>query len=94
MSGLGFANILLEHIDEVQRLTHVAIAAHIEASDYMGWRTQAEQDASPNSGTMRMTDEELPSIHLDVIRAQLRMVAPELVEDLMVRLRRQRKERR
>lgn len=93
-SGLGFANLLLDHIDGVQRLTHVAIAASIESSDYMGWRTQAEQDASPNSGTMRMGDEELPPVHLHVPRAKLRMVAQELAEDLTVKLRRQRKERR
>jgi hypothetical protein len=91
VSGLGFANLLLDHVDGVQRLTHVAIASSIEASGYMGWRTRAEQDSSPNSGTIRMGDAQLPPVSLHVARAKLRMGAHELAEDLMVKLRRQRK---
>jgi hypothetical protein len=93
--GLAFANLVLDHIDSTQRLAHVAVAATIDASDYLGWRTQAEQDASPNSGTMRMgTDEELPPVHLQVPRAKLRLATHELAEDLMVGLRRQRSDQR
>jgi hypothetical protein len=89
--GLEFANLLLDHIDSTQRLAHIAIAAAIEASDYMGWRTQAEQEASPNSGTIRMgNDEALPPLHLQVPRPKLRLAVHELAEDLMVKLRRQR----
>jgi hypothetical protein len=89
--GLGFANMLLDRVDPTQRLTHVAIAAAIDASDYMGWRTQAEQDASPNSGTMRTgNDESLAPVNLQVPRPKLRLTAHELAEDLMVKLRRQR----
>ena len=32
--GLGFANLLLDRVDPTQRLTHIAIAAVIDASDY------------------------------------------------------------
>lgn len=89
--GLAFSNLLLDHVDPTQRLSHVAIAAAIDASDYMGWRTQAEQDASPNSGTMRMgNDEDLTPVNLQVPRAKLRLTVHELAEDLMVKLRRQR----
>jgi len=89
--GLEFANLLLDHLDSTQRLIHVAIAAAIDASDYMGWRTQAEQDASPNSGTIRMGgDEAQPPVHLEVPRPKLRLEVHELAEDLMVKLRRQR----
>lgn len=89
--GLAFANLLLDHVDPTQRLTHVAIAATIHASHYMGWRTQAQQDASPNSGTMRMgDDEDLTPINLQVPRSKLRLAVHELAEDLMVKLRRQR----
>lgn len=90
-AGLSFANLILDHIDPTQRLAHVAIAAAIDASDYMGWRTQAEQDASPNSGTMRMGgDEVLPPVQLQVPRPKLRLDVHELADDLMVKLRRQR----
>lgn len=93
--GLGFANLLLDHIDPTQRLAQVAIAAAIDASDYMGWRTQAEQDKSPNSGTMRMgNDEDLTPINLHVPRPKLRLAGHELAEDLMVKLRRQRRDDR
>ncbi len=92
VAGLAFANLMLDHIDSTQRLSRVAVAASIEASGFMGWRTQEEQDASPNSSTMRMGDEEQPPVHLQVTRAKLRMDVQELAEDLMVNLRRQRKD--
>lgn len=91
VAGFAFANLVLDYIDKTQRLAHVAVAASIEASGFMGWRTQAEQDARPTSGTMRMGDEELPAVHLQVSRAKLRMDAQELAEDLIVKLRRQRR---
>ncbi len=51
-NAIAFTAWLLDHADATQRITHVAMAAKIEASDHLGWRTQAEQDASPNSGTV------------------------------------------
>jgi len=91
-AALAFAAWLLDKIDPTQRITHVALAASIEASDYMGWRTQAEQDASPNSGTMRMgSGQQPPTSSTDRPRAALRFQAAELAEDLMVPLRRQMK---
>ncbi|MES3021071.1 MAG: DUF4062 domain-containing protein [Pseudomonadota bacterium] len=91
-TSLAFSAWVLDEIDPTQRITHVAIAASIEASDYMGWRTQAEQDASPNSGSMRMGNAQQPPISsTDFPRAALRFDAAKLAEDLMVRLRRQMK---
>lgn len=90
-AAMAFGAWLLERIDPTQRLTHVALAASIEASDYMGWRTQAEQDASPNSGTMRMGNARQPISSTDRPRVALRFQATELAEDLMVPLRRQMK---
>jgi hypothetical protein len=93
--ALAFANWTLETIDPSQRLAHVAIAASIEASNYMAWRTQAEQDASPNSGTMGFggNEHELLSAQGTWSRAALRLEAHRLAEDLMVRLRRLWKKR-
>lgn len=88
-NAIAFSAWLLDHVDSTQRITHVAMAAKIEASDHLGWRTQAEQDASPNSGTMRMGSlPERPST-LDRPRAALKFDAARLAEDLMVPLRRQ-----
>lgn len=88
-SAIQFAAWALDYFDATQRLTHVAIAATIESSDYLGWRTQAEQDASPNAGTMRMGGQERALVKLDRPRAALRFQVSALAEDLMVPLRRQ-----
>ena len=91
-ASMAFGAWLLDKIDPTQRVTHVALAAAIETSDYMGWRTQAEQAASPNSGTMRMGNgSKLPTSSTDRPRAALRFQATEIAEDLMVHLRRQMK---
>jgi hypothetical protein len=91
-TALAFGAWLLDKIDSTQRITHVALAASIEASDHMGWRTQAEQVSSPNSGTMRMGNkQELPTSTTAQPRVALRYKAAELAEDLMVPLRRQMK---
>jgi hypothetical protein len=88
-NAIAFSAWLLDHVDATQRITHVAMAARIEASDRLGWRTQAEQDASPNSGTMRMGEAPTQPAALDRPRAALKFDAARLAEDLMVTLRRQ-----
>lgn len=88
-NAIAFSAWLLDHVDATQRITHVAIAAKIDASDHLGWRTQAEQDASPNSGTMRMGEAPSRPSVLDRPRAALKFDAVRLAEDLMVPLRRQ-----
>jgi hypothetical protein len=91
-AAIAYADWALEQIDPTQRLTHVALAARINASDHMGWRTQAEDDASPNSITMGFGgNDEKPPVSVDLPRAALRFDAARLAEDLMVPLRRQRK---
>lgn len=90
-AAIAYADWALEQIDPTQRLTHVALAARINASDHMGWRTQAEDDASPNSITMGFGgNDEKPPVSVDLPRAALRFDAARLAEDLMVPLRRQR----
>ncbi len=90
--AIAYADWVLHRVDPTQQITHVGVAASIEASEHLGWRTQAEQDASPNSGSMRMggTDDS-PPVAVDRLRAALRFDASQLAEDLMVPLRRQRK---
>ena len=86
--AIAFADWVLDHIDPTQRMMHVALAAKIEASDYMTWRTQAEQDANPNTGTMRMANAPAQPVHLDRPRGALKFDAKRISEDLMVPLRR------
>lgn len=87
-NAIAFSAWLLDHLDTTQRITHIAMAAKIEASDHLGWRTQAEQDASPNSGTMRMGGAPDRPAVLDRPRAALKFDGVRLAEDLMVPLRR------
>lgn len=88
-NAIAFTDWVLDHIDQTQRLTHVALAARIEASDFMSWRTQAEQDASPNAGTMSMYGASERPVCIDCPRSALKYDARRLTEDLLVPLRRQ-----
>jgi hypothetical protein len=90
-SAISFSTWLLDKVDPTQRVTHVGIAVILDASDHLGWRTQAEQDARPNSGTMRMASGPDKPVTLGRARASLKFDAARLAEDLMVPLRRQRK---
>lgn len=93
-AGIAYAAWLYERIDATQKLTHVALAARIDASEHLGWRTQAEDDAQPNSGTMGFGGTEgKPPVTVNCPRAALKFDAVRLAEDLMVPLRRQRKSR-
>ncbi|MEO5672337.1 MAG: DUF4062 domain-containing protein [Ramlibacter sp.] len=87
-SAIAFSSWMLDHIDATQRTTHVAMAAKIQAPDFIAWRTQAEQDANPNSGPMRSTQTPDKPVTLDRPRAALKFDATRLAEDLMVPLRR------
>lgn len=88
-NAIAFADWVLDKIDPTQLITHVALAARIEASDFMAWRTQAEQDERPNSGTMRMSSAPVKPVCVDRPRGTLKFDARRLAEDLLVPLRRQ-----
>lgn len=52
-AALRYALAVLDRIDPTQRITHVALAATLSGSnDTVVWRTQREEDASPNSYSM------------------------------------------
>lgn len=91
--GLAYAAEALDRIDATQRLTHLAIAARIDAADHMAWRTQREQDASPNSGTMGFGRDDRPAVVVTKPRAAIRLDQRRLAEDILVPLRRQWKQR-
>ena len=87
--ALGYAAWILDHIDSTQRLTHVAIAAGLTGADNMAWRTQRESDANPNSVSLGMGNNERTPVETSQTRAALRLNGPQIVEDLVVSLRRQ-----
>ncbi|MGY0503959.1 DUF4062 domain-containing protein [Luteimonas sp. e5] len=92
--ALAFAGWMLGHVDPTERLTHVSIAARVVGDSVMGWRTAAEQAASPTSGSWSMMGREaergqpvqLSPAHMP--RAALTMRSREITEDLVVLLRR------
>jgi hypothetical protein len=88
--ALGFATWLLDHIDSTQRLSHVVVAVSLTNADHMGWRSQRESEAEPNRISLSAagSGNRLP-VHVNRPRAALRLGAANLVEDLIVPLRRQ-----
>lgn len=89
---LAFAAQVLERIDVTQRLTHVVPAVTLADADHVVWRTQAEQDRSPDSFSMGMGygQEKQPAILSPAAkpRAALTMDQGHMVDDLTVTLRR------
>lgn len=92
--ALSFAGWVLGQVDPTERLTHVSVAARVVGDSVMGWRTAAEQAASPNSGSWSMMGREaergqpvqLSPAHMP--RAALTMRSREITEDFVVLLRR------
>ena len=87
--ALDYASWTLDHIDPMQRLAHVALAANLTGADHMSWRTQRESDASPNSMNMSMGNNERTLVQDNRPRAALRLNGTQIVEDLVIQLRRQ-----
>ncbi|MBY5786093.1 DUF4062 domain-containing protein [Rhizobium leguminosarum] len=91
-ASLRYAAWLLDRIDQTQRLTHVALAAILTGGEHLVWRTQAEQNASPNSYSMGSMRGEHKPVHLAPghrSRPAIKHQADQLVEDLVTLLRRE-----
>jgi hypothetical protein len=87
--ALDYASWVLDIIDPTQSLTHVAIAASLTGADHLAWRTQRESHANPSSMSLGMRSTEQNSVQITKTRAALRLNAADIVEDLVVPLRRQ-----
>jgi hypothetical protein len=92
-AALRYAVAVLDRIDPTQRITHVALAATLTGrSDTAVWRTQREQDASPNSYSVGFGRDERKPVHLTPAvrpRAALQHQTDQLVEDIITLLRRE-----
>ena len=87
--ALYYASWVLDVIDPTQSLTHVAIAASLTGANHLAWRTQREIQADPGSMSLGMRSKEQASVQINMTRADLRLNAADIVEDLVVPLRRQ-----
>ena len=89
---LRFSNAVLTHIDPLNRLSHVVVAAKILDVGHLAWRTRAEHAESPNSVRMNtFLNDEDETVHLSPphrTRSALRLNTSELAVDLVARLRR------
>jgi hypothetical protein len=56
--AIRFAVEMLDHVDSLQRLSHVAVVAALDGAGYAPWRTREEHASSPNAATMSMGREE------------------------------------
>ncbi|MEO5867224.1 MAG: hypothetical protein ABIS14_08175 [Sphingomonas sp.] len=87
--AIGYAADVLARVDGTERLTHLAIAVRIADAEYRAWRTRAQHAAS--SGSMQIgytgTRDQAPVL-VSVRRAALRLGRTDLIEDLVVPLRR------
>lgn len=97
-AAIRYAAWLLGRVDPTERITHVALAAALPGEAALGWRTQSEHAANPNSGSFAGFGREqergapvtLSPPHR--VRAALTMDADRMVEDLVVLLRQRWKE--
>jgi hypothetical protein len=90
--AIRFAVEVLDHVDSLQRLSHVAVVAALDGAGYAPWRTREEHAISPNAATMSMGREERAVVGLVPPvrrRAALAHDTHRIVEDLLVRLRRE-----
>lgn len=92
-NALRFVGWMLDRVDELRRMSDVALAVHVTGGGYLGWRTRVEQQSNPGSYSVNPTGEQKP-IHLSPAlrkRAALIQDFDRISEDMLVLLRRQRR---
>jgi hypothetical protein len=88
--ALSYTGALIERLDATQRFTHVAISTRIAGAEFRAWRTHAQHAASPNSVQMGMGgSRDRTPVSVVVRRAALRLDRTNLIDDILVPLRRQ-----
>ncbi|MFL6136690.1 MAG: DUF4062 domain-containing protein [Frankiaceae bacterium] len=91
VQALRFVARVLDHIDGVQRLSHVAPLAALTGANYVAWRTRAEHERSPNRAGINMGGTDNVRVELaPPVRRRPALVhdVTRLAEDFTVRLRR------
>lgn len=93
-SALGYSTLVLDRLDQTQRISTVALAVALRGSDMIVWRSQAEHDKSPNSYTMGMGQADRKPVHLSPAhkaRSALTYDLHAISEDFITLIRRQAK---
>lgn len=93
-AALGFIGWVLDHVDSPRRLSHIVVLGAIEGGSIYGWLTRAEHAANPYTMTMSMDQRDLVVVPEQPVvrpRAYLTANRDQLVEDLLARLRRERR---
>ena len=88
-SGLAYAAWTLELIDPTERVTHVGVAVSLAGAEHMPWMTRAEAAASNGSYSMGVSSADKAPERIAVPRGALRLNRSDVVDDLLVSLRRQ-----
>ena len=92
--ALNFAASVLDSIDSVRRLSHVAVVAALTGVSYQAWRTREEHAQSPQAGSFGGgfgLSQDRVAVHLNPAvrsRAELGQRVDDWADDLMVLLRR------
>jgi Domain of unknown function (DUF4062) len=92
MTSLGYVAEVLDHVDPVQRLSRIVVAAALTNAQAGVWRSRAEHDARPSSAAWGHSNQERVPVHLkpaDRARTALSFDRERMVEDLTTLLRRQ-----
>ena len=90
--AIRFTGWLLDRIDPLHRLTDVVAVAQLSGAGYMGWRTRAEHNASPNAGQMGVGGDDTTVILTPARRHRQALThdADRIAEDLVTLFRRER----
>ena len=92
--ALKFSAAILDCIDSVKRLSHIATVAALTEVGDQAWRTREEHARSPNWGSTELSKDRAV-VHLNPAvqtRSEFSQRADELAHDLMVLLRRELKQ--
>ncbi len=90
---LRFAGWVLDRVDDLRRMSDVALVVHVTGGGYLGWKTRAEQQSNPGRYSVNTKAEQKP-IHLFPAlrkRAALIQDVDRIAGDILVLLRRQRR---
>lgn len=92
-SAVRYAGWVLDRVDPIRRLTDVVILVHLSGAGWMPWRTRAEHEANPSSGSMGMSSDAASTVELTPPRRHRQALthdADRIAEDLTVLLARDR----
>ncbi len=92
-SAVRYAGWILDRVDPIRRLTDVVILVQLAGAGWMPWRTRAEHETNPSSGSMGMGGDAASTVELTPPRRHRQALthdADRIAEDLTTLLARDR----